>query len=148
MATPDILQNCPSNSLTEWRKINYLNISDISSFYTAGGYAKVNLNALSRWADIQAGSISHKDSANGSYHSHSVQVSIGNRSQQQQAVLDQLLQGRFICMLTDANGTQWIAGAPHHPLRFSYSLEQDGSTPSATILTFEGDSPYPLLPII
>lgn len=146
MVTTNIGINECGNALTEWRKVEYLSVSEITSHIAVCGYAKVQ--ATKDWSLIEAGEITQGCIDNAGSYSHSIQLKVGCRSREYQNYFDQMVNDRFIIKLTDANGQSWIAGSLANPLRFTWNEEQAGSSPSATALNFSCECKYPLLPMI
>lgn len=126
------------------QSVYYADIDNVVMCLSGNGGVLVSLLPGHTWSLIE----SDEAKASATYEEvlawrHHVELLYHGNQQQVESDLMEMTQRRFLVKVVDNNGTEWLYGHGHSPLRFQFESENGGGADSETAyrLTFEALCP-------
>lgn len=144
---PEITPNDPAMSMPGWKKVSFIDTVYVRNYRRLGGSNVVfNITDGEELYRFTCEKAKQECVQEDNAYTHTIEVQAGVRARNYALLFDYISSRDLIVILTDYNGTDWIAGSPDEPLSMSWSEADNGpSETNPAILTFSGTTQDPLL---
>ena len=143
---PKITPNDPAMSMPGFKKVTFIDEAYVRNYRRMGGKVAFNITEGEQIYSFTCEKTKQTCEQTDNAYTHSIEVQVGVRARNYAPLFDTISTKNLIVMLTDYNGTDWVAGSPDEPLAMTWREADNGpDEANPAILTFTGETQDPLL---